>query len=93
MQQIASTVNEIKGNVGEIKDNVEEIKCLCPFTYKFSVTDTQAKAWSQGTRSNRTFENGSPRRTRPPITTPRAKLTKRGQPDGSFKVAYSRSGS
>ena len=90
--EIKGTVGEIKDNMGEIKDDVGEIKCLCSFTCRVSITDAHAKASPQGTRSNRTFENGSPRRTRPQITTPHARPTKRELPRGSFKVLYSRSG-
>ena len=60
---MANTVNEIKDNVGEIKDDVGEIKCLYSPTCIVSPEKTEAAP--QGTRSNRTFENGFPHRTRP----------------------------
>jgi hypothetical protein len=63
MGEIRDNMGEVKDNVGKIKDNVGEIKCSCSFTcIVFVVVETEALL--QGTRSNRTFENGSPRRTR-----------------------------
>ena len=63
MNEIKDNVGEIKHDVGEIKDDVGEIKCLCSPTCIVSAEETEAAP--QGIRSNRTFENGFPRRTRP----------------------------
>ena len=61
--KIREGVGEIKDDVGKIKDDVGETKCLCSFTCIVSIV--QSEASPQGTRSNRMFENGFPRQTRP----------------------------
>ena len=56
-------MRQMVNTVGKIKDDVGEIKCECSALCIGSVVETEASA--QGTRSNRTFKNGFPRRTRP----------------------------
>ena len=88
--EIMCDMHEIKDDVDKIKDDVGELKCLCSFTCIISVVETEPSP--QGTRLNRTFENGFLRQTRPQITTSRARLAMRERLRGFFKAKNSRTG-
>ena len=84
-------IAQILKATSEVKDQVEEVKCMLT-RLPMRIVSVETESSAQGHRSNKIFTNGFLHRTRPQITTMRARPTKRERPSGSFKTRSSRTG-